>query len=89
MLEGVKLSSQLTPVNTTQWKNRRMWPLDVPSVAAIGTNNRQGIATAQPCSANVITSATRAELMTGLTILAAAQTKLLSQELLPSALMIL
>lgn len=75
MLKGVNLSFYLTPVNTIQWKNRRMWILDVPYVATIGTSNWQGILTAQPCSANVIAGAARAELMTGLTELAAAQTK--------------
>lgn len=57
MLEGVKLSSHLTPINITQWKNRWMWLLDVPQVAAIGTNHWQGIVIVQLCSANVIIGA--------------------------------
>ena len=53
----------------------------MPQVALIGTNSWQSIVTDWPCSPNVIASATRAELMTGLSILAAAQMTLVSNQI--------
>lgn len=79
MMEGINLSSHFCTCCPMKEQER------VTTRCALGSYNRHkqlaGIVTDWPCSANVIASATRAELMTGLSILATAQAKSVSNQI--------
>lgn len=55
--------------------------LDVSYVTAIGTSSCQSTVIDWPCSENVTATTRRAELMTWLSILAASQMKLVSNQI--------